>query len=131
MRRSPLKKISSAQKERNIKKTEETKELHKLFRTLWDEQEDEAGYCYCFESGVALYGAIYRSRSSCYHHVLEKGEGSYPEYTFLKENIIIVSPEVHEKVGNNLENCPKIKAYREYLLSLHYANKLKKEEVND
>ena len=130
MRRSPIRKISVEQKERNIKKADETKELHKLFRIIWDEQEDETGCCYCFESGVPLHGSNFRHRTACYHHVLEKGEGSYPQYTLTKENIIIVSPEVHEKVGNSIENCPKIKAYREYLLNLHYENKLLKKEEN-
>jgi hypothetical protein len=123
MRKTRLRKVAIGKEEEHKKKAEETEELHKLFKALWDEREDEAGNCYCFETGAILHGAVYRSRSTCYHHVLEKGQGSYPEYKFLKENIIIVSPETHERVGKSIDNCPKIKAYRENLLQ-----KLKKEE---
>lgn len=128
MKRSPLKKVSDIQKERNNRRAEKTKEMHSLFKAIWDEREDEQGNIYCFETGIILPGYLYRSRTDCYHHVLEKGEGSYPQYWKTKENIIIIHPEVHAKVGTSVDKCPRIKEYREKLLEMHYKNLLKKND---
>lgn len=103
-------------------KKEEAMRLHALFREIWDEREDLEGVCYCFESGQRMDGSRYRGNTCVYDHVLEKGK--YPEYKFLKKNIIIIKPEIHEKKGKDIDSVPKIKKYREYLLSLHYENKL-------
>ncbi len=114
-----MKKISDKQKERNKEKAKEVEAMHALFKEIWDEREDEEGYCYCFETGRAMHGTKFRSNSCCYDHVLEKGKQAYPQYKMVKKNIIIVHPEVHAQKGNNISKCPKIKEYREYLLSLH------------
>ncbi len=98
--------------------------MHQFFREIWDSREDEAGYCYCFETGTPMHGSKYRSNTCVYDHVLEKNKASFPQYAMVKKNIIIVLPEVHTQKGNNIDKCPKIKAYRDYLLSLHYENKL-------
>ena len=120
-----MRKVSSKQKERNKKKAEETALMHRWFKEIWDEREDEVGNCYCFETGQVLPGYLFRSNTCCYDHVLDKSPSSYPEYTMVKKNIIIVHPEVHQQKGKNIEKCPKIKAYRDYLLSLHEENNLK------
>lgn len=101
------------------------KEVHTLFKKIWDEREDEQGNCYCFETGRTLYGSTYRNLTNCYHHVLEQGQTKYPEYAKVKKNIIIVHPEVHLRTHQDIDKTPKIKEYREKLLSLHYENKLK------
>jgi len=122
-----MKKISEKQKERNKIKAGETETLHQLFRNIWDEREDEEGYCYCFETGRAMHGSIYRSSTTCYDHVLEKSESAYPQYKFTKKNIIIVMPNVHQQKGKNIDKTPKIKEYRQILLSLHKEGKLNDE----
>jgi hypothetical protein len=119
-----IRKVSEKQKERNKNKADETLEMQKLFREIWDSQEDEAGYCYCFESGKAMHYSEYRLNTCCFDHVLEKGIGSYPQYKMLKKNIIIVHPDIHTQKGKDIDKTPKIKKYREYLLSLHNKGEL-------
>lgn len=120
-----MRRVSEKQKKRNEEGARLTEALYKIFKELWDEQEDELGNCYCFESGRTLPGYLYRGNSACYHHVLEKGKMSYPEYAQVKKNIIIIHPEIHQQTGRNIDLTPKIKEYREHLLSLHYKNELK------
>lgn len=120
-----IRKVSEKQKERNAKKVEATKSLHILFGEIWDEREDEAGNCYCFESGRILPGYKYRGNTCCYDHVLEKNDQAYPEYAMVKKNIIIVDPLIHQQKGIDIDKCPKIKVYRDYLLSLHEKDELK------
>ncbi len=125
-----IKKISEKQKLRNKDKAKEAKKLHDLFREIWDEREDEGGFCYCYETGTPMHGSTYRNNTLCYDHVLEKGKKSYPEYKFLKRNILIILPEVHMLKGRNIDKCPKIKEYRNYLLSLHKKGELKDGDQN-
>lgn len=120
-----MRKVSEKQRAKNRDKTARTEQLHRLFREIWDEREDEAGNCYCFESGRILPGYIYRGNTCCYDHVLEKNERAYPQYAMVKKNIIIVHPEVHQQKGKNIDKCPKIKEYRDYLLTLHERQELK------
>lgn len=101
-----------------------SKEMNAFFREIWDEREDEEGYVRCFETGREMHGSRYRSLTTCYHHVLEQGNTKFPQYAFLKENIVILHPDVHIRYHNNPDSCPKVKALREKLLSLHYENKL-------
>jgi hypothetical protein len=119
-----MRQVSVKQKERNKEKAQETEGLHKLFKQIWDEQEDESGYCYCFETGRAMHGSAFRSNTCCYDHVLEKNEKAYPQYTKTRENIIIVHPDVHTMKGRDIDKCPKIKEYRNKLLTLHEEGKL-------
>ncbi len=120
-----IRKVSEEQQIKNKEKAETTKKLHQLFREIWDEREDETGTCYCFESGRALPGYIFRGNSCCYDHVLEKNKRAYPEYAMVKKNIVILHPDIHQKKTNDIEKCPKVKAYRDYLLSLHEKDELK------
>lgn len=120
-----IKRVSEKQREKNKKKAKETEEMHQFFKAIWDEREDESGYCYCFETGRALPGNQFRSNTCCYDHVLEKNERAYPQYRMVKKNIIIVHPDVHTMKTNNIDKTPRIKKYREKLLSLHYENNLK------
>lgn len=98
--------------------------MFKFYRECWDEREDEAGYCYCFESGRPMHGSRYRSDLCCFHHVLEKTKTAYPHYKKTKKNIVIIHPDVHTSLTGNIDLAPKVKKYREYLLSLHNENKL-------
>lgn len=108
-----------------MNETQETKkEIHQIFREIWDEREDEQGTCYCFETGRALDGPTFRSNTTCYDHVLEQGKTKFPQYAKTKRNIIIVHPDVHITRHQDIDKTPKIKKYREFLLSLHYKNEL-------
>lgn len=126
-----LKKISDKQKERNKDKANEAQQMHTLFKEIWDEQEDEGGYCYCFETGRAMHGSTYRNNTSCYDHVLEKGKASYPQYKKVKKNIVILHPSVHMQKGVDIDKCPKLKVYREKLLQLHREGKLYDTVIGD
>lgn len=110
-----MKKLSNLQKKKNEEKARLKKEMFEMFLKIWDEREDENGNCYCFETGQVLPGYKYRGLSTVYHHVLEKS--IYPEHTLNPENIVIISPDVHQEVHRSIEFTKKIKAYREKLLS--------------
>lgn len=103
---------------------ETQEEVHQLFKKIWDEQEDDEGNCYCFETGRTLYWRSYRNTSNCYHHVLEQGKTKFPQYKKIKKNIIIIHPDIHLMVHQDIDKTPNIKEYRKYLLSLHYKNEL-------
>ena len=117
-----MKRVSDKQKERNKDKAENTRLLNAFFKEIWDEREDMEGACYCFETGVKSDGFRYRGNTCCYDHVLEKSK--YPQYAMLSCNIVILHPDTQTLKGINLDKVPKLKKYREELLSLHYENKL-------
>lgn len=97
-----------------------SQEMDSFFREIWDEREDEVGYCYCYETGQPMHGSKFRSNRCCYDHILEKSV--YPQYKFLKKNIVILHPEVHAAKGSGV--TPKLNKLREKMLSLHNENKL-------
>lgn len=103
-------------------KLEETARLHKWFTQIWDEREDEYGYCYCFETGAPMHRSQYRMLSTVYDHVLEKS--AYKQYKYVKRNIVIILPEVHSQKGSDISKTPKIMAYRDDLLLLHDSGNL-------
>lgn len=117
-----LRKISKKQSVKNKEKASRTEELHQLFLDIWDEREDEEGYVYCFETGKHLYGPLYRGNTCCYDHVLEKSK--YPQYAMNRKNIVILHPDVHAQKTQSIDRTPRVKKYREELLSLHEEEKL-------
>ena len=86
-------------------KKERTERLHAYFRALWDNREDEEGYCYCFETNSRL-PLSYRCNTCCYHHILPKSK--YPQYEFESWNIVILHPDIHTRVEGNVDLCPKV-----------------------
>lgn len=92
----------------------------KTFLEIWDDRCDDNGNNYCFETGRLLKQEYFRNNSSCYHHCLFKEK--YPEYRFLKENVVILHPDVHAQVHVDIDKTPKTKKYtlelRNKLLSL-------------
>lgn len=86
-------------------------EMFDLFREIWDEREDEEGYCYCYETGDPMHGSRFRNNSCCYHHLLPKGK--YPEYALVKKNIVILHPDIHTLLESNIDKCPKTKKLME------------------
>lgn len=117
--------MTDKKRQEKKEKSQETVKMWEWFLQIWDEREDEQGYCYCFESGKKMHRSYYRMLSSVYDHVLEKNDNQYPEYKFVKKNIVIILPEVHYKKGSNIDFTPKIKAYRDELLELHRNGELK------
>lgn len=111
-----------------ISSKEEKTEMFNLFFTLWDEKEwevEEERFVYCFETGRKLPREKFRLLTTCYHHVLEKG--IFPQYSLLKENIVILHPDIHQLVHQNIEKTPKVKALREELYQKHLNGKLNEE----
>lgn len=102
--------------------------MHEWFRQIWDEREDEDGIIYCFETGYPMERGLFRGNTCCYHHVLEKEDSKFPQYKMVKKNIVIILPDRHTQVHTDIDKTPRVKAYREELLNLHYENKLKDEE---
>lgn len=113
LKRTPLKKISEKQKERNKLKKEETQKQNEFFLQIWDERADVYGNCTCFETGRLMKKEYFRELSSVYHHCLYKSK--YPEYRFLKDNIVIILPEIHSQTHLNIKKTPKIELYTENL----------------
>lgn len=107
MKRTYLKKISEKGKIKRKEDVQKTEQLHKFFRDTWDQQEDDQGFCYCYQSGQELPGWLFRSNSACYHHLLPKS--LYPQFEKEAWNIVILHPDVHAKVEQSLDNCPKVK----------------------
>lgn len=125
MKRTPLKKMSERRmKEREEKKGEHDK-MMTWFQQIWDERQDEKGCCYCFVTKAKMRREIYREVSSCYDHVLEKQENQFPQYKWVKKNIIIVLPSVHSQKGMDITKTPKILAYKNLLLTMHELGILK------
>lgn len=113
-----------------ISTKEEVAEMLNLFLTLWDEQEIEINEgergVFCRESGRFLKREKFRLLTTCYHHVLEKK--SYPQYKLLKENIVILHPDMHQLAHQDINKTPRVKALREKLMSKHLNNELNEEE---
>ena len=85
------------------------KRLHEWMLEQWDEQENEEGICYCYETNIPLSRAQYRGNSAIYHHLLEKGRDKYKQYSMEPWNLIIVHPSTHSQVHTNIDKCPRIK----------------------
>ena len=124
LKRTPLKKGSKglSKSYKPKEKAEGEPDMRYWFLEIWDERQDENGYCYCFETGKPMSRNFYRELSTVYDHVLEKS--NYEEYKFLKKNIVIILPKVHHQKGTDIDKTPKIKAYRQQLLKLHEKGEL-------
>ena len=86
--------------------------MYKVFLRLWDNQVDELGHVYCYETNKVMDGR-YRENTCVYHHILEKSK--YPEYALEEWNIVIVHPDTHAQIHSNIYKCPKIKKLTEKL----------------
>ena len=122
-----IKKISDKQKIKNEEKREQTKLRQLLFLEIWDEREetDSAGnkFVRCFETGKRMSRGFYRLNSCCYHHVLHKEK--HPEFDLVKENIIILMPDVHAQVHTNIDKTPKVKEKTQELVYEFFEEKSK------
>jgi hypothetical protein len=53
--------------------------------------------------------------------IILEPDRAFPQYKFVKKNIVIVLPSVHARKGIN---TPRMDAYRQELLTLHFENQL-------
>lgn len=119
----------------NKKRLAEKKEPKKssgqkeLFHEIWSERPH-----ICFVSGKILTESPRKDMGrwvSCFSHILPKG--SYPKFTLRKDNIVLLSPEMHEawhtKGKSELLAGPHGEKWREIFemkakLSLEYHSEL-------
>lgn len=127
LKKSPLRKIS----ERGLIKKEEKKiqaeKRRQMFLEIFEERceiETRTGkkFVRCFESGVKLYEIPFKKNTCIYHHCLLKSK--FPEYDLCKENLVIITPYIHEQVHLNIEKTPKVKAKTEELYQKHLNGEL-------
>lgn len=109
LKQKTLKAFSQKHKQTSEEQKQGTREQMKLFLEIWDERCDDHGNNYCFETGRLLKQEYYRNNSSCYHHCLFKEK--YPQYRFLKENVIIIHPDIHTQIHTDVDKTPKTKKY--------------------
>lgn len=114
----PIKKITSKQIRKNRKDHEVTQEDWAMYLEIWEERPHVD-----FETGEIIPFPL----SYNFHHVLPKkeGPGGYPQFRHEKWNIVLVNWQTHSKAENNIDLCPKIKAYRDYLIKTYIHGKEK------
>jgi hypothetical protein len=94
-----------------------------FFKERWDKRCDDDGWCYDYETGAPI-GPWFRENPACYHHILHKGIPQYAKYAFLARNIIIVSPNTHSLIHQDISKCPRTRRLTEELFQLHKNNEL-------
>lgn len=119
-RKGKLKKVSVLGLEKRELKRVFMEELHNWEFKLWDKQEDERGYCYCFETGVHMHRSVYRENLFVYSHILPKA-GKYKKFAMKEWNVKIVLPDYHTLY----ENCSE-KAHKQLSLKLLYLDNIDK-----
>lgn len=129
LKRKPysLKKVSDKQKVKNEEKKIQSEKRRQLFLEIFEERceiEARTGkkFVRCFETGIRLYEIPFKENTCIYHHCLHKSK--YPEYDLCKENLVIITPHIHEQVHLNIDKTPKVKAKTEELLNKHLNNEL-------
>jgi hypothetical protein len=107
-KRTPIRKRSIKQtKLLGERKLLQTKDWE-FYLEIWDERDH-----ICFETDQYLGN---EPQTLFFHHVLEKGIRRYKKYRHCKWNIVLISWQVHDQVGMDIDRCPKIKAYHDKLL---------------
>lgn len=124
LKRSPIKKLSEKQRVKNQEKAAQTRRRFEMFFEIWEERKEYSpkfGYfCRCFETGDILREYYCKENSCVYHHLLEKNP--YPEYDLMKENIVLLHPDIHSQVHTDIDKTPRVKKATQELL-----NKLRNE----
>lgn len=90
MKRTPLRKISTKQRAKNIAKIRDSREMRELFLQIWNERPR-----YSEVSGEWLGNA---PLTWMFDHLLEKSK--YPQFRLEKNNIALVTFEEHEAKTN-------------------------------
>ena len=101
-----LRKVSEKRRAK-IKESQELSDKDdEFFAMLWSKRPHV-----CFETGEKLPN---KWRKWNFHHVLPKGD--YEEYRYEQWNVVLVTLAVHRNAEDNIDLCPKIKAYRDKLI---------------
>lgn len=101
----PIKKVSEKGKVKKEQKKEYTKKQFEFFLEIWKEREH-----ICFETGAYLGK---EPLSTMFHHCLFKS--SHPQFALLKENIVLLHPDVHSQVHTDSSKTPKVEEYTKKL----------------
>lgn len=94
------------------KKKEYTIKQFEMFDELWKERSH-----YCYETNQFLG---YEPLSTMFHHCLFKSK--YPEYALIKENIVLLHPDVHAQVHVDSSKTPKVREYTQKLKEKYEIN---------
>lgn len=98
LKRTPLKrkgsinKISEKQKQKNVLKSERTKQMHLWLKSLWDKMPKNKK---CSSCGCNIWGEF---KTIYFDHLLEKSR--YEELEFEEENIYFCCGDCHTLKGN-------------------------------
>lgn len=106
--RTPIRKQSKKQRSRLGEQKVLQEADWRFYLEIWDERDHV-----CFETDQYLGS---EPQTVFFHHVLEKGIRRYKKYRHCKWNIVLISWQVHDQVGMDIDRCPRIKAYRDKLL---------------
>lgn len=91
-KKSSINKVSEKQKEKNIKKKENTKILHNWFNVLWEKLPRDK---YCSICSTPIYG---ENLSIYWDHLLEKSQ--YPQFELDERNICFCCGDCHTRKTN-------------------------------
>ena len=109
--RTRIKKVSTKHKKVIATRKITTNQDHVMYAEIWDERPHV-----CFETGESLGS---EPLTLYFHHVLEKGIRRFKKYRHCKWNIVLISWQTHDQVGIDIDRCPKIKEYRDYILKTY------------
>jgi 5-methylcytosine-specific restriction endonuclease McrA len=113
LKRSPLRKISQKQIEKNKEKKELTKQQNEFFLSIWNKSPHYCKSCETYLGEECL--------STFMDHLLEKSK--YPEYRFTEANIFICCLNCHTFKTNGFPK-PKHRFAIDRVLQLHLNDEL-------
>lgn len=108
LKKTPIRKKSEKQRSRLGEQKLLQEADWRFYLEIWDERDH-----ICFETDQYLGN---EPQTLFFHHVLEKGIRRYKKYRHCKWNIVLISWQVHDQVGMDIDRCPRIKAYHDKLL---------------
>jgi hypothetical protein len=107
MKRTPIKRKPKTREQIQEQK-DETEKMWTLFREIWNERPHKS------EVSGEFLG--YEPRTIYFHHILPKSK--YPEYKYIKENVILLTWEEHSRVENDIYRYEEVNKRRENLINL-------------
>jgi len=96
-KRKGFRKQSEKFREKAIERKQYGEDMMAFFLEIWGEREHV-----CYETGTYLGE---EPNTMFFHHLLFKSK--YPEYCFLKENIVLLLPDIHAQMHTDPSKCPK------------------------
>jgi len=108
LKRTPLRKISQKQIEKNKEKKELTQKQNEFFLSIWNKSPH-----YCKACGIYLGD---EPKNYMFDHLLEKSK--YPEYRLTEENIFVCCLDDHTRKTNGFPH-PKHQYAIDRVMKLH------------